>query len=203
MKNLFKALLLVVAFATLSFISSEKETITVVIDAGHGGHDFGGKHDDLLEKDLANSISKKIEALNSDKNIKLLFTRDDDKFVELAERTNYINNVKPDLVLSLHVNNNKNVTTNGFEIFVSDKSVTYEKSNELAQKLVLDFEKNIPLKNRGVKTAPFWILKNSEVPALTLEMGFLSNTTDREYITSEEGQNQIAQTILNFVSNLK
>ena len=203
MKNLFKALLLVVAFATVSFISSEKETITVVIDAGHGGHDFGGKHDDLLEKDLANSISKKIEALNSDKNVKLLFTRDDDKFVELVERTNFINSIKPDLVLSLHVNNNKNTTTSGFEIFVSDKSIAYEKSNELAQKLVVDFEKNIPLKNRGVKTAPFWILKNSEVPALTLEMGFLSNTTDREYITSEEGQNQIAQTILNFVSDLK
>ncbi|MCZ8090743.1 N-acetylmuramoyl-L-alanine amidase [Flavobacterium sp.] len=203
MKNLFKALLLVVAFATVSFISSEKETITVVIDAGHGGHDFGGKHDDLLEKDLANSISKKIEALNSDKNIKLLFTRDDDKFVELVERTNFINSIKPDLVLSLHVNNNKNTTTSGFEIFVYDKSIAYEKSNELAQKLVVDFEKNIPLKNRGVKTAPFWILKNSEVPALTLEMGFLSNTTDREYITSEEGQNQIAQTILNFVSDLK
>ncbi|TDP58145.1 N-acetylmuramoyl-L-alanine amidase family protein [Flavobacterium dankookense] len=203
MKNLFKVLLLVVAFATVSFISSEKETITVVIDAGHGGHDFGGKHDYLLEKDLANSISKKIEALNSDKNIKLLFTRDDDKFVELAERTNFINSIKPDLVLSLHVNQNKNITASGFEIFVSDKSVAYEKSNELAQKLVLDFEKNIPLKNRGVKTAPFWILKNSEAPALTLEMGFLSNTTDREYITSEEGQNQIAQTILNFVSNLK
>ena len=203
MKNLFKALLLVVAFATVSFISSEKETITVVIDAGHGGHDFGGKHDDLLEKDMVNAISKKIKTLNSDKNIKLLFTRDDDKFVELAERTNYINSVKPDLVLSLHVNNNKNITTSGFEIFVSDKSVAYEKSNELAQKLVLDFEKNIPLKNRGVKTAPFWILKNSEVPALTLEMGFISNQNDRNYITSEEGQNQIAQTILNFVSGLK
>ena len=203
MKNLFKALLLVVAFATVSFISSEKETITVVIDAGHGGHDFGGKHDDLLEKDMVNAISKKIKTLNSDKNIKLLFTRDDDKFVELAERTNYINSVKPDLVLSLHVNNNKNITTSGFEIFVSDKSVAYEKSNELAQKLVLDFEKNIPLKNRGVKTAPFWILKNSEVPALVLEMGFISNKTDREYITDEDGQNQIAQTILNFVSDLK
>ena len=203
MKNLFKALLLVVAFATVSFIASEKETITVVIDAGHGGHDFGGKHDDLLEKDLADKISKKIEALNSDKNIKFFFTRDDDKFVELAERTNFINSIKPDLVLSLHVNNNKNITASGFEIFVYDKSIAYEKSNELAQKLVVDFEKNIPLKNRGVKTAPFWILKNSEVPALTLEMGFLSNTTDREYITSEEGQNQIAQTILNFVSDLK
>ena len=124
MKNLFKALLLVVAFATVSFISSEKETITVVIDAGHGGHDFGGKHDDLLEKDLANAISKKIEALNSDKNIKLLFTRDDDKFVELAERTNYINSVKPDLVLSLHVNNNKNITTNDFLFSISVEHFT-------------------------------------------------------------------------------
>jgi len=105
--------------------------------------------------------------------------------------------------LSLHVNNNKNVTTNGFEIFVSDKSVTYEKSNELAQKLVLDFEKNTPLRNRGVKKASFFVLSKSEVPALTLEMGFLSNQNDRNYITSEEGQNQIAQTILNFVSDLK
>jgi N-acetylmuramoyl-L-alanine amidase len=203
MKNLLKIAFLVVAFVTLSFVSFEKETYTIVIDAGHGGHDFGANHDEFFEKDLANTISKKIQELNVDKNIKILFTRDEDKFIELAARTNYINSIKPDLVLSLHVNKNKNVNTNGFEIFISDKSVAYEKSNELAQKLVLDFEKNIPLKNRGIKTAPFWILKNSEVPAMTIEMGFLSNKNDREYITSEDGQNQIAQTILDFASDLK
>jgi len=203
MKNLLKIAFLIVAFVTLSFVSFEKETYTIVIDAGHGGHDFGANHDEFFEKDVANSISKKIQALNSNRNIKILFTRDEDKFIELAARTNYINSIKPDLVLSLHVNKNKNVNTNGFEIFISDKSVAYEKSNELAQKLVLDFEKNIPLKNRGIKTAPFWILKNSEVPAITIEMGFLSNENDREFITSEDGQNQIAQTILDFASNLK
>ena len=203
MKNLLKVALLLVAFATLSFISFEKETITVVIDAGHGGHDLGVNYESFSEKDLANAIAKKIEVLNSNKKIKINFTRYDDEFVALAERTNYIKSVQPDLVLSLHVNKNKNADTNGFEIFISNKSVAYEKSNELAKKLVADFEKNIPLKNRGVKTAPFWILKNSEVPAMTIEMGFLSNKNDREYITSEEGQNKIAQTILAFIANLK
>jgi N-acetylmuramoyl-L-alanine amidase len=203
MKNVLKVTLLAVAFVTLSFVSFEKETITVVIDAGHGGHDFGANHDEFFEKDLANTISKKIQELNVDKNIKILFTRDEDKFIELATRTNYINSIKPDLVLSLHINRNLNANTNGFEVFVSDKSIAFEKSNELAQKLVLDFEKNIPLKNRGVKIAPFWILKKSEVPAMTIEMGFISNENDRKYITSSEGQTQIAQTILNFVSDLK
>ena len=203
MKNLFNVGILVITFATLSFVSSKKETITIVIDASHGGHDLGSFHNEFFEKDIANSISKKINEINDNKNIKILFTRDDDQFLELSERTKYINNIKPDLVLSLHINQNTNVTTNGFEAFVYDKSIAYESSNELAQKLVLDFEKNIPLKNRGVKTAPFWILKKSEVPAIIIEMGFLSNENDRKYITSSEGQTQIAQTILDFVTNLK
>ena len=203
MKNLFNVGVLVITFATLSFVSSKKETITIVIDASHGGHDLGSFHNEFFEKDIANSISKKINEINDNKNIKILFTRDDDQFLELSERTKYINNIKPDLVLSLHINQNTNVTTNGFEAFVYDKSIAYERSNELAQKLVLDFEKKIPLKNRGVKTAHFWILKKSEVPAIIIEMGFLSNENDRKYITSSEGQTQIAQTILDFVTNLK
>ncbi|MEM0541382.1 N-acetylmuramoyl-L-alanine amidase [Flavobacterium sp. j3] len=202
MKNLLKVILLVVAFATLSFVSSNKETITVVIDAGHGGHDFGANHEEHFEKDLVTSISKKIVAMNSDKNIEILFTRDDDQFLGLSERTNYINKVKPDLVISLHVNKNKNASTNGFEIYVSDQSVAYKKSSELAQKLVTGLEKNTPLQNRGVKLAPFWILKKSEVPSLVLELGFLSNENDRKYITSEDGQSKISQAIIDFIATL-
>ncbi|MGL2962998.1 N-acetylmuramoyl-L-alanine amidase family protein [Flavobacterium sp. RSB2_4_14] len=203
MKNLLKVTLLVVAFVTLSFVSFEKETITIVIDAGHGGHDLGADQNDFYEKDLANSISKKINELNIDKNIKIHFTREDDSFIELQKRVDFTNAIKPDLLISLHVNKNKNTTTNGFEVFVSDKSIAYEKSNELAQKLVMNFEKSTPLKNRGVRTAPFSVLKKSEVPAILIEMGFISNENDRKYITSSEGQTQIAQTILNFVSDLK
>jgi len=203
MKNLLKITLLGVAFVTLSFVSIEKETITVVIDASHGGHDFGADHDEFLEKDLVNTISKKINELNTNKNIKIHFTRVDDSFLELQKRVDFINTIKPDLVISLHVNKNKNVTSNGFEVYVSDKSIAYERSNELAQKLISDFEENTPLKNRGIKTAPFMVLKKSEVPALILEMGFISNKNDREYITDENGQTQIAKTILNFVTNLK
>lgn len=203
MKNLFKVVMLIVAFATLSFITAEKNEINIVIDAGHGGHDLGATHEDILEKSIVGEVTKKIQSLNTDSEVKIYVTRSEDHYLSLQERTNFINEIKPDLVISLHVNQNKNVTTNGFEIFVSDKSDTYQKSDELAQKLISEFEKNIPLKNRGVKKAPFMVLKKSEVPALTLEMGFISNKKDREYITGEEGQNQIAKTILNFVTNLK
>lgn len=203
MKNLFKIALLLFTFAALSFISAEKETISVVIDAGHGGHDFGADHHEYLEKDLVNSISKKINELNSDKNIKIHFTREDDSFHGLQKRVDFINSIKPDLVISLHVNKNKNLSTNGFEVFVSDNSITYEKSNELAQKLISGFGKNSPLKNRGIKTAPLYLLKKSEAPALLLEMGYISNKKDREYITDENCQTEIAKTILTFVSNLK
>jgi N-acetylmuramoyl-L-alanine amidase len=60
-----------------------------------------------------------------------------------------------------------------------------------------------PLKNRGVKVAPFMILKKSECPTMVVELGFLSNEKDKDYVNSEKGQIEIANAILNFVSGLK
>ena len=102
----------------------------------------------------------------------------------------------------IHVNQNKNTDANGFEVFVTDKNDQYENSKALAEKLTTKFSKT-PLKIRGVKTAPFMVLKNSECPSMVVELGFISNENDRNYLTSENGQTQIAQTILDFASDLK
>ena len=99
MKNSFKILLLAVAFLSLSFMKFEKKEVNVVIDAGHGGHDFGAQADVVLEKDLVAEITSKIKALNKDADVKIHFTRSDDSFMELQQRTNYINEVKPDLAI--------------------------------------------------------------------------------------------------------
>ena len=123
--------------------------------------------------------------------------------MDLADRAKFINEIKPDLAISLHVNNNKNSATNGFEVFISDKTSTYEKSNELAVKFANNYYEKTKLNNRGVKTAPFMVLKKSEYPTLLIELGFLSNENDRNYLTSDTGQTEIAQTILNFVTDLK
>lgn len=204
MKNSFKILLIGVAFLSLSFMKFEKKEINVVIDAGHGGHDFGAQADVVLEKDLVAEITSKIKALNKDADVKIHFTRSDDSFMELQQRTNYINEVKPDLAISLHINNNNsNSTVNGYEVFVPKETATSEKSKELAEKLISKFSKKSQLNNRGVKTAPYFILKKSEVPAMVVELGFISNDNDRNYLTSENGQTEIATTILDFVSSLK
>jgi N-acetylmuramoyl-L-alanine amidase len=202
MKNLFKILIVAVAFISLSFVKNENKVINVVIDSGHGGHDFGATIDDLNEKNLVAQITEKIKKLHSDSEVVFHYTRTGDHFMDLKDRASFINSIKPDLAISLHVNQNKNTEANGFEVFVTDKNDQYEKSKALAEKLTTKFSKT-PLKIRGVKNGPFMVLRNSECPSMVVELGFISNENDRNYLTSENGQTQIAQTILDFASDLK
>ncbi|PKP16069.1 MAG: hypothetical protein CVU07_08105 [Bacteroidetes bacterium HGW-Bacteroidetes-23] len=203
MKNLIKIIFVLAVFLNLSFTSDDNKKITVIIDAGHGGHDHGSTSELVLEKELMKQISDKINVLNTNTEVTFLFTRTDDYFLSLKDRVEFITIHKPDLVISLHSNYTKNKTASGVEAFVSDKSVAFEKSNELALKLVDDIAQNTSMNNRGVKNAPILLLSKTNVPAITLEVGFLSNEEDRKFITSEEGQNKIAQTIIDFASRLK
>lgn len=204
MKNIFKIILVLVAFVCLSFVNTNTNEINIVIDAGHGGHDTGALTTGVTEKDITNAICNKIKALNTNANIKLHFTRNDDSFVSLQERVDFINAINPDLVLSLHVNNNSSLKNDayGFEIFIP-KNPKNDQAKSLALNLETIFTESLPLKNRGINTAPFFLLKNAEAPTMIVEMGFLSNKSDKEFITSEEGQNQIAETILKFISSVK
>jgi N-acetylmuramoyl-L-alanine amidase len=185
------------------YINENKIKKTIVIDAGHGGTDLGASIDGFTEKKLAEIISNKIQNMNEKGDVKIHFTRTNDSFVDLNERTRIVNSYKPDLAISIHFNANKNIEANGFEIYFSDKTSTSEKSKEIANQLAAAISKATPLNNRGVKFAPFMILKKSECPTLVIELGFLSNEKDRNYVNSEKGQTELARTILNFVSKMK
>lgn len=184
------------------YVNEKKEKKIIVIDAGHGGHDFGAKTDDFNEKNLTAEIAKKIKEIHVDSNVEIHFTRINDEFIALNDRTNIINNLKPDLVVSLHVNNNKNSDARGFEVFISDKTEFLDKTKALAEQLSSKLSKT-QLRNRGLKTAPFWILKKSVCPSMVVELGFISNENDRTYITSEKGQTEIAKHIVAFLSEIK
>jgi N-acetylmuramoyl-L-alanine amidase len=184
------------------YVNERKNKKIIVIDAGHGGIDFGAIKEDLNEKNLISEITNKIKAMYSDSEVSIHFTRTDDEFIDLKNRTNLINAIKPDLVISLHINNNKNTDTNGFEIFITDKIDFLNENKILAEKLSSKLSKT-QLKNRGLKTAPFHILKNSSCPSLMVELGFISNENDRKFIASEKGQTEIAEIILEFVSDMK
>lgn len=187
----------VVLFCLFAFKPLEEKRV-IVIDAGHGGHDFGADIHGFQEKNISEAIAKKIKAFNKDSNLEIVLLRDGDHFMGLSERVSIINNHNPDLVISLHVNASKNVQVNGVDAYISSKTEFYEKSKESAERIVNQVSGDNLLKRR-ISEAPFYVLKNSNCAAITLLMGFLSNNKDREYLTSETGQNEIATKILEAV----
>lgn len=207
MKNAFKFILAFAVVASFAFIkpteNDPKKTINVVIDAGHGGQDEGAKFGAFSEKEIVASIAQKIKKNNKDKNVIIHLTRSDDNFITLADRANFINEIKPDLVLSIHVNNNANKQASGFELYISPKNENYENSKKIADDLNTRFVTNHNVKSRGVKEANFTILKNTTFPAVTVELGFISNENDRKYLTNNADQEKIATTILEAISAIK
>jgi len=207
MKNSFKAFIVVAAIGSFAFISpknNETKQINVVIDAGHGGKDFGVTHDNFTEKEIVEKISNKIKALNTNKNIVIHLTRNDDSFVTLNERTDLVNKIKPDMLLSLHVNQVKNTTASGVRFFTSNEdNINYGKSTEMASKLSKKFEENHQINIGTISKAPLYVLKNAQVPAVMVELGFLTNENDRKWITNEKEQDRIAQTILEFIGEIE
>lgn len=170
----------------------------IVIDAGHGGIDHGKKVNDVFESKIVESIAKKIKQLNKNNDIEIILLREDDTFIELKERVNKVNAINPHLLISLHINTSQNNNVNGVDAFVSSKNAFYEKSVDAANELI-DKISNKNLAKGNVKDASIFIINNSNCPAITLEIGYLTNDNDREYIKSENGVNEIANRILEFL----
>lgn len=130
MKTILKFIGLALLAITLSFTSVDKRT--VVIDVSHGGEDMGAQFGDLKEKEIALEIAILLKKLNKDSNLEIILTRDSDKFISLNDRAEFINALNPELVISLHVNNSKDKSLSGTEIFISELNSEKEKSNALA-----------------------------------------------------------------------
>lgn len=191
---------------SLAFVKpsvDNNKQIHVVIDAGHGGIDFGATSITSTEKQIVEQISKKIKFLNKNENVTIHFTRNDDQFVSLSDRADFINKIKPNLVLSLHVNQSRNEVKSGMEFYVANESLVNDQSIEIANELRTKFLQRNAVAPSEIKKAPFLILKKSVSPAVLIELGYLSNSSDRAYLTDDKKQDQIATTILSFVADLK
>ena len=237
-------LIIIVLMNNTSYASlgSPYKIKTVVIDAGHGGHDVGCIGSHSKEKDvtlaLALKLGKYLEENYPD--IRVVYTRKTDEFIELIERANIANRAKADLFISLHCNANANKAAYGSETFamglhVSEanlnvakrensvillednyeknydgfdpksteayiifslyQNVNIDKSLYLASKVQDQFTNKLKRYNRGVKQAGFIVLYKTNMPSILIESGFLTNKDDEEFLTSEEGQNNIAKSI--------
>lgn len=177
MKGITLLALSIFSTAFLSFTPINKKYI--VIDAGHGGNDFGATYGEILEKNIALSVAKEIRKINESQNqYEVILTRDSDSYPTLAERTDLINKLNPEMVISLHVNSSpeKERSDNGFEVYVQNSDV----SKELAGKIYKKFNA------RKISESNLHMLRETKAPAVLVELGFINNSDNRNYITSEK-----------------
>ncbi|MDQ8143115.1 N-acetylmuramoyl-L-alanine amidase [Chryseobacterium sp. CFS15] len=186
--------LLAVSFASAAMLSFSTETKKIiVIDAGHGGNDFGATMNGVSEKDMVLNIARQIKkASDKDGTYEVILTRSEDTSTKLTERTEQINKLNPEMVISLHINRTPEANTNksGHEIFIQKTS----ESKSLAEKL------SAKLGECSIKEENLHILRNSKSPAVLVELGYINNIKEREYMNSSDGQREIAQKFADFIN---
>jgi N-acetylmuramoyl-L-alanine amidase len=160
------------------------------VDAGHGGKDSGAVVNGISEKDILYAISQKIKE-NAEENVEIILLRENDQFVSLRERAEKINSIKPDLVISLHVDNNEKNKKSSTKAYIY-KNKHLKQSFYYAKKLLDELN---PVDN-DIEFAGFYVLKASDSPALNLSLGNLSNVIDYEFLTSDVGQTYISEQII-------
>ncbi len=188
----FLAILAVVI--SVAFNSNNSKRI-IVIDVAHGGNDLGATAGLISEKQLVEAIASKIKLLNKSESIEFVFTRTGDYSVDLDERINTINKLNAELVISLHVNKAADLEKSGPCIFISKKNPFYTKSLDMAKNILHGLSSN-----EEILHSNFRILNNTNCAAISLEVGYISNEKDRNYLLSEKGQTEIATTILNSIN---
>lgn len=150
----------------------------IAVDAGHGGYDNGASFNGRLEKNdnlrLAQAVRDELEAMGE----QVIMTRDSDVFVPLNQRAAIANNAGADLFISLHRNSYPEETpsTKGVDNYIH----TYAPAEtERMARIVLDHVVNVGVQaDRGVQRANFAVLRNTNMPAMLLEMGFIMNPED-------------------------
>jgi N-acetylmuramoyl-L-alanine amidase len=247
----------IIVFIVLTFITSltcfaslhaQDDKFVVVLDAGHGGHDSGNLGNGYKEKNIALNVTLEVgKELEKNKDIKVIYTRKTDVFIELHERANIANRVDADLFVSIHCNahssqasgtetfvlGEKNTGRN-FEvakrenevIFLEDnyeqhyegfdpsspestiaigieQEVYVEQSIVLARKIEDNFINKAKRKSRGLKQASLLVIRNTYMPSVLIEVGFLTNNKEGAYLNTKSGQSKMAKAIKDAVLDYK
>ncbi len=176
----------------------------IVLDAGHGGTDPGTIHGGYNEKDVNFSlVYKYCRELFDASDIKVYYSRFDDTFISLNERAAYAERVKADLFISVHHNSNNKSSINGTSVYYSEKNkyvspngLTSKKMGELFQNSLVEALGTV---SRGVIAQNFVVVRDSCVPAVLLEIGFMSNPKELSRIVTEKFQKKAAKSIFDTV----
>jgi len=208
-------LLLVLSIAFVSFYRSTsvfnvKKDLCIVIDPGHGGPDSGAVSDsNILEKDLNLKIALLLRDVYQNNDIKVVMTRETDislhddgtsennrrKMSDLSNRKRIMDNCNADAFVSIHMNKFTIPKYKGAQVFYDAKN---EKSRDMAisvQKSLKDNLQDNNIREAAKVNSNILIMKNTKIPAIIVECGFLSNPEECELLTQEEYQKKLSNAI--------
>jgi len=148
----------------------------VVLDPGHGGSDYGAGGNGLHEKNLTLSIALATEKilLTEYTGVSVAMTRRTDKYLTLKQRTDFSNRLNTALFVSIHINS-AGATANGYESFVSPYTKSKAQLKRVHDSVAGYFRKNHGVRDRGYKQMAFYVVKNTNAPAILTESLFISN----------------------------
>lgn len=245
--SLLKYLQIVLFVAIMPFVSLadvEKRNFTLVIDAGHGGHDAGAIGAYSKEKDINLKVALAFGRLveNNCPDVKVVYTRKTDVFIPLQRRADIANNNKADLFVSVHTNAlpagrqaygsetytlgmaraNANLAVakreNSVITLESDYKSTYQgfDPNKAESYVIFEFMQDKFMKqsvdlatciqrqyasagrpNKGVHQAGFLVLRNTSMPSVLTELGFITTPSEEAYLNSQQGVTELSRSIYN------
>lgn len=161
---------------------------TVVIDAGHGGKDKGGHYGRVYEKHLALDTAYRLEKSLKSMGFRTVMTRRSDIFISLSERAKMANRCSNAIFVSIHYNYTWKRDVSGIETFYYSRS-----GQKLAQYVQSSLLRHTRAKDRGPKFGRFYVIRNTRMPAILVEGGFVSNSDERARVKSAYFREAVAR----------
>ncbi|WP_342474569.1 cell wall-binding repeat-containing protein [Bacillus sp. FSL L8-0215] len=173
---------------------------TIFIDPGHGAQDAGAIGNGLLEKNINLEVALKLQSRLHQAGALTVMSRTSDTFDSLQTRVSKGAQASADIFISIHANANDNSGANGTETYY-DTTYAAAHSVKLAQQVQPRMVSALGTKDRGVKTAGFYVIKYSRMPSILLETGFVTSPIDASILKSTAAKDRLASGIATGVSN--
>src|SRR5213596_2311007 len=180
------------SYAARAVRSSESgDSLTVVVDAGHGGHDRGGipiKSAAVTEMTL--DVAQRLRNVLAASGYRVVMTRDSDVFVPLGTRVAIANSYRNAIFVCTHFNATKRAGASGIETYFYSRD-----SLPLASAIHYFVTGGAPSANRGVRRRGYYVLRRTSIPAVLVECGFLTNPTEAAYAQSASYRQKLAEEV--------
>ncbi|MBZ4687913.1 MAG: N-acetylmuramoyl-L-alanine amidase [Clostridia bacterium] len=162
----------------------------VGIDPGHGGHDPGARGIGALEKDVNLGIALFCKEALERCGVEVIITRTTDKFLTLFERSNLFNAEEVDLAVSIHCNASSSENADYISTYVIEKGYNAEIAATLTQR---ELVKVTGWPDGGVREANFHMVRETKMPAILSENGFLTNPREEKWLSIPENQKKLGE----------